>query len=409
VTSRTDRQLAQLGLRAARFLPADVARECIISLARSPARTVLASLGTVLAAATAVATIGLASTARGAVSSTFNELRATLVTFTDSAPTQQPILTLASERAVGKLNGVRSAGLAWSIRAGSTFPVTRTSAPGAPSIGLPVTAASPGALRAMQATVSSGRLYDAGMEARRDHVALLGAAAAYQLGVSDVDLSPEIYVGGEPLTVIGIVSGASADTEALLGIVVPVTLAGDFAGLADTRQMIVRTTAGSAQLIGRQAPLAIDAYDPGRIEASVPLSPTQLRNQVESSVTSLLLAVSAVALLIGIGAIANTTLLSVIHRRQEIGLRRALGAAPRHIAALVIAEAASLGALGGTAGASIGIIAVSAVAAAHGWPPVLSIGVPVAAPAAGAMAGMVAGLYPAWRASRVTPIEALQR
>jgi putative ABC transport system permease protein len=172
---------------------------------------------------------------------------------------------------------------------------------------------------------------------------------------------------------------------------------------------MVRTDPGAAQLIGRQGPLAIDPLHPRAIAASVPEDPTALRQSVNSSLTSLLLAIALIALGVGVIAIANTTLLSVIQRRAEIGLRRSVGAAPRHIAVMVVTEAVLTGAIGGLIGTSAGVLIVSAVCASHGWSPVLDPALLLFAPAAGAVAGLLAGLYPAWRASRVSPISALQR
>jgi len=185
-------------------------------------------------------------------------------------------------------------------------------------------------------------------------------------------------------------------------------VAGRF-GVGIGRQIIVRTVPGAAQLIGRQGPYAIDPLHPGAIAASVPEDPSALRQSVNSSLTSLLLAIALIALGVGVIAIANTTLLSVLQRRAEIGLRRSVGAAPRHIAVMVVCEAVLTGAIGGLMGTSVGVLIISAVCASRGWSPVLDLRLLLAAPAVGALAGLLAGLYPAWRASRVSPISALQR
>jgi putative ABC transport system permease protein len=172
---------------------------------------------------------------------------------------------------------------------------------------------------------------------------------------------------------------------------------------------MVRTAPGAAQLIGRQGPYAIDPLHPGAITASVPGDPSALRQSASSSLTSLLLPIAPIALGVGVIAIASTTLLSVIQRRAEIGLRRSAGAAPRHIAVMVVAEAVLTGAIGGLMGTSIGVLIISAVCASRGWAPALDARLLLAAPAAGALAGLLVGLYPAWWASRLSPISALQR
>ncbi|POM25480.1 putative ABC transporter permease YknZ [Actinomadura rubteroloni] len=403
--------LAAIGIPPSRLSPADIAREAFLSVSRAPVRSLLTSLGTVLAVATAIATIGLGDSARGAVSGTFDALRATLVTFSDTDPQAgEPALSADSEQDLLRLNGVREAGLTWSVGKGAVYSVRRIrEGTKENSVGLNMMAATPGALAAMDAKVSSGRLYDVGMERRGEQVALLGQAAARQLGITSVDLSPVVYIGDTELRVIGIVDSAPADDQALLSVIIPTRVAVGFSPSGDTRSLLVRTAPGAAQLVGRQGPLQLSPQDPARIAAAVPPDPVQLRNQVDSSVTGLLIAISMVALGVGVLAIANTTLLSVIQRRAEIGLRRSVGAAPRHIAALVVSESAVIGAIGALIGTSLGVLVVGAVSAARGWAPVLDPQVIVGAPLAGAVAGLLAGAYPAWRASRISPISALQR
>jgi putative ABC transport system permease protein len=407
--------LAAIGVERSRLTVADAARDALLAVTRAPLRTVLTSMGTVLAVGTAIATIGLSNSAAGAVSGTFNALRATIVTFSDHGRYRRPPdLTDKAERPLDRLNGVVRAGLVWDLgSAGHLYQVGRTvPQPGQPQIGLPVTAASAGGLATIGASVSAGRLYDAGMDHRGQQVALLGATAARQLGISGVGESPVIFIGQTPFTVVGIVRRAPLYPGALLGVIVPpgaaVAVAGPF-GAYIGRQIMVRTTPGAAQLVGRQGPFAIDPLAPSAITGSVPEDPSALRQSVNSSLTSLLLAIALIALGVGVIAIANTTLLSVIQRRAEIGLRRSVGAAPRHIAVMVVAEAVLTGAIGGLMGTSIGVLIISAVCASRGWAPVLDFRLLLAAPAAGAAAGLLAGLYPAWRASRVSPISALQR
>jgi putative ABC transport system permease protein len=395
----------------------DSVREAVIAVSRAPLRTVLTSMGTVLAVGTAIATIGLSDSAAGAVSKTFNALRATVVTFTNNrqylAP---PDLTEPAERSLDRLNGVVGAGLIWQLgNAGQLYQVSRTSPTmrsGQSAIGLPVTVASPRALALVGAHLVTGRLYDEGMDQRGAPVALLGSVAAQQLGMAGVGVSPVIFIGRSELTVIGIVDRAPMDPQALLGVIIPPgtapTVGGRFSADVN-RQILVRTLPGAAQLIGRQGPLAIDNLHPGQVAAAVPIDPTQLRQSVSASLATLLLAIAVIALGVGVVAIANTTLLSVIQRRAEIGLRRSVGAAPRHIAVMVVFEAALTGAIGGLMGTSVGVLIISAVCASRGWVPVLDPALLLAAPAVGAVAGLLAGLYPAWRASRVTPISALQR
>jgi putative ABC transport system permease protein len=389
----------------------DACWEAVSGVTGAPRRCLLTCLGIVLGVAAVIATIGMADSARGAVSGTFDAAGSTEVIFSGSElPPGSRALSEASEKVLGHLHGVSSVGLMWALDGGQALHVRRTAAPSPTgTVSLPVTVATPGALATMGADVSSGRLYDAGMERRHDPVALLGAAAASQLGISQADRSPIIYVGSMQLTVIGIVARTTMTSEALASVIVPPSLASDIADPGGSRQLIVRTAPGAAQLIARQGPYAIDPMHPGQIDAGAPPSPDLLRNQVRSSLTSLILALALLTVAVGAVVIAAATLLSVIERTAEIGLRRATGAARRHIAALILGEAAVTGTVGGITGASAGVLIVAAVAAARGWSPVLDPAVIATAPLLGTLAGLLAGAYPAWRASRISPGAALQR
>ncbi len=130
---------------------------------------------------------------------------------------------------------------------------------------------------------------------------------------------------------------------------------------------------------------------------------------MRGDVNSLFLAFGAVALIVGGLGIANVTLLSVIERTGEIGLRRALGARRRHIAAQFLLESAVTGLLGGLIGAALGVVAVVAVSVSKQWTPILDLQVALLAPAVGALIGLLAGAYPALRAATTEPITALRR
>ena len=136
--------------------------------------------------------------------------------------------------------------------------------------------------------------------------------------------------------------------------------------------------------------------------------PRRVKKQVESDVNSLFLVLGGVSLLVGAIGIANVTLVSVLERVGEIGLRRALGAARRHIAAQFLAESTVMGLIGGVIGASIGTLVVVIVSASRQWTPVLDGWVPFVAPLLGAAVGLVAGIYPSLRAAGLEPVDALR-
>jgi putative ABC transport system permease protein len=415
VNRRASRELLRAhGVPLSRLRISDALREAFTNVSRAPLRTMVTSIGTALAVGTAVATVGLAESTKGAVSSTFNRQEATSVTFTDNDPqARRPALTESAERSLDRLHGVVSAGLIWSVGGGNDLNVSRIDTPdptGNTSAELPVSVASPRALATLGLSPVAGRLFDSGMDHRHDPVALLSQDAASQLGITSVDLSPTLFIEGSRFTVVGIARVDLITDQSLDGVLIPPGAAGDIAVKSgSSREIFVRTKPGAAQLVGSEGRYAIDPYQPGRVAAQVPIDPTQLRNQINGQVTALLLAVAAVTLIVGVISIANITLLAVFQRRSEIGLRRSIGAAPRHIATLILSEALLIGGIGGLLGTSVGVFVTAVVSASRGWSPTLSPTVLVLAPLLGATAGLLAGLYPAWQASRVTPIAALQR
>ena len=173
-------------------------------------------------------------------------------------------------------------------------------------------------------------------------------------------------------------------------------------------ELEIRTAVGAAQLIARQAPVAIDPNEPTALQVDAPPAPGQVRRDVEADVNALFLLLGGVALLVGGLGIANVTLLSVLERISEIGLRRALGAARRHIAAQFLVESVVVGFLGGLLGTTAGVLLTVSVSAARDWTPLLDIRLVVMAPLLGAVIGLAAGTYPAWKASAIEPIDALR-
>lgn len=389
----------------------DTVTESVAALAQRPVRTLLTALGTLLGVGAFVTTNALAETARAQVSSRFDALKATEVRVQDAAPDgTNPFPDDVGAR-LGRLNGVNDAGLLFTVPDDGSIEARATAARalGVNTQPVPVIGADSGAVQAALPVLSAGRLYDGFHEGRSERVAVLGRVAADQLGVLRLDNQPVVFLGDRAYTVIGILDDVARSPDLLLSIVIPAsTAADDFRVDSATFEVLIDTRPGAAQLIGGQAPLALRPADPGRLQSLVPPDPRTLRNQVTDDVTSLFLALSGLALFIGMVAITNATLLNTIERRGEIGLRRALGATRAHIARQITLEAAATGLIAGVIGTAIGLSAVSAVAISKGWTVTVNPTLLLIAPAAGLVTGALAGVIPAWRASNTPPAETLR-
>jgi macrolide transport system ATP-binding/permease protein len=133
-----------------------------------------------------------------------------------------------------------------------------------------------------------------------------------------------------------------------------------------------------------------------------------VRDEVQSDLTMMFLLLGGLSLIVGAIGIANITLVSVMERTSEIGLRRAIGATRGHIAAQFLVESTSMGVIGGILGASFGVAIVLAVSACQLWTPVLDPGVPFLVPLIGGAIGLISGTYPALRAAKLEPVEAFR-
>jgi putative ABC transport system permease protein len=398
----------------------DLLNEAIAGVVQRPARSVLTALGTVLGIGSFVAILGLTSTATGQIGKQFNALVDATVTVTDvgdgahhprDAPAPIDFPADADAR-ISRLNGVVAAGVYWTIPLAGPAISATPGATQAQANELPVYGVSPGLFNVMRPQVT-GALFNSFHQRRAEHVVVLGSAAARNLGISQLSAQPAVFINGIAFTVIGIISRSVQLPSLLLGVLMPSHTARLLYPPPDPANgpavMVIHTDLGAASLIARQAALALRPDEPRYLQAIAPPDPHTLRDNVNTDLASLFLALAAISMAIGAVGIANTTLVAVLERTSEIGLRRAVGARPRHIAWQFLTESSALGALGGLVGTALGVGTVLSVAAAKHWTAILNPAVVLPAPLIGAGVGLLAGLYPAVRAASTEPLDALRR
>jgi len=403
--------------RGDRFGLRDLLREAGAGIDARPGRLFLTILGTMLGIASVVVTVGLAQTASGQVARQFDAISVTQAmaeprSAQRAGGTQQAMMAMPwdSDLRAARVAGVEAAGLVAAVNVSgarvTALPVNDPSV--AQTASPPVFAASAGLFDAIRGTATAGRFFDSGHDARADRVVVLGARAADRLGVSRVDRQPSIFIGDRSYTVIGILDDVQRRSDLLDGVVLPMgTARADF-NLSAPEELHMRIAIGAGPVIAEQVPVALSPNSPEAIGVQVPPSGSPVRDNIQTDLNTVFLALGGVALLIGGLGIANVTLLSVMERVGEIGLRRALGARRRDIGAQFMLESVAVGLLGGLIGAALGVAVVVAASAIQSWTPILDITVVALAALGGGVIGLLAGIYPALKAASVEPIAALR-
>jgi putative ABC transport system permease protein len=384
----------------------DLARIGGAGLSARRLRTGLTALGIAIGIAAMMAVLGISESSRADLLATLDRLGTNLLTVSagrtlfgedSSLPEEAPgmIGRIAPVEAVAGVEAVAA-----SVRRTDLIPELETG-------GISVAAADDKLVETLGGALADGRNLDAAME--RYPTVLLGSVAASRLGIDNADAGVMVDIGGHWFVVVGILEplplAPEIDRSALIGLPVAKDL---FGATGSPTTIYVRAADAAIDDVRSVLPATTNPSNPEEVEVSRPSEALAAKAAAATTFTALLLGLGAVALLVGGLGIANVMLMAVLERRSEIGLRRALGATRGHIVGQFLAEALLLAGVGGVAGVLIGSAVSAIYATSQGWLVALPLIGIVGGIAVAVVMGAAAGLYPAIRAARTAPTEALR-
>lgn len=394
------------GIRPSRVLPADLLRLGLVGPRSRRLRTVLTAIGIAIGVAAMVGVLGISESSRADLLAQLDRFGTNLLTvqagrsmFGDASS-----LPLEAQAMIGRIGPVEGSAVTASIdataRRTDKVSIQQTQ-------GIAVSAASMNLLSTVQATVADGTYLN---DATAQYPAVvLGSVTAQRLGITSVEPAVQVYIGGEWFTVVGILDpvllAPELDTSALMGFPIAESVFG-IDGSAGT--IYVRSDPDQVENVWAVLAPTANPEHPDEVQVSRPSDVIEAKAAATNSFTLLFLGLAAVALGVAAIGIANVMLMSVLERRSEIGLRRSIGATRPHIALQFLVESLVLGGAGGTLGVVIGAGIAAGFAQLQGWLiiiPAVAVGGGLGA---ALLIGALAGLYPAIRAARISPTEALR-
>jgi putative ABC transport system permease protein len=392
-----------------RLSPVDLLGLGMTGLRTRPLRAVLAALGIAIGIATMVVVVGIPASSQQALDHQLSALGTNLLR-----------AQATFDQVTQELPPVPEDAAAMAARIG---PVERTSAvanthgkvwrsdriPTEQPSGLTVLAARSDLLPVIGARVASGRFLTDGTAALP--VVVLGDKAATRLGITELrprEPAPTVWLGNRWFTVTGVLAPIPLAPDVERAVLVGWPAARAWLGF-DGHPTVVYVRAQESQLEAVRAvlPATVFPQNPARIEVSRPSDALAAKRIAETTFSGLFLGLAGVALLVGGVGVANTMVISVLERKREIGLRRALGATRGQIRTQFFTEAIVLCLLGGLTGVAFGVLGAASYAAARDWPATIPPAAAHGGVGSALAIGVLAGLYPANRAARLTPTEAL--
>jgi putative ABC transport system permease protein len=396
-----DRKRAGNALRPARLRPSDLIRLGGYGLRSRPLRAVLSALGIAIGIAAMIAVVGISASSHADLDRKLAKLGTNMLTVSPGKTlfgeqSTLPDESIAMIKRIAPVQSVTATGVVDDVHAyrNDQIPATQTG-------GLSVVAAKLDLLTTVGAELDHGVWLNGATD--RYPAVVLGATAAERLGTG-----PTVYIGGRTWVVVGVLRKATLASELDTSVIMGWPAATTYLSF-DGHPTTVYTRSVESQVEAVRGVLAATANpsSPNEVDVSRPSDVLSVRRETNATFTSLLLGLGSVALLVGGIGVANTMVISVLERRSEIGLRRSLGATKGQIRIQFVAESLLLSLIGGAAGALLGYLVTGTYAQTQKWPTVVPLWVLAGGVGATVAIGAIAGLYPAIRAARLAPTEAL--
>jgi putative ABC transport system permease protein len=384
----------------------DLLRVGSLGLRSRRVRASLSALGISIGIAAIVGVLGISQSSKTGLLNELGQL-GNLITVqaSNTAFGQQTELPTTSEGMVSRIGPVTHVTEIGAIA--NSYVYRNSLIPAIDSNGISLTATD----AALPATLGATMAHGTFLNPAQAHfpAVVLGAETATLLGIDNLDNPTAVWIGGHWFTVVGILHPvelvSQMDSMAFIGF----PIAEQYFGFdGHPSELFLRTVPSQVTAVAAVLDATVDPENPSTVAWNLPSDILKAEVAAKGAYNGLFLGLGAVALLVGGVGIANVMVISVLERRSEIGLRRALGASRRHIAEQFLVEAVLLAVLGGVAGTLMGLAATAIYARSQDW----SLEIPLVALYGGVGAalviGAVAGSYPSMRAARLSPTEALR-